>query len=120
MFVRTALLTVLLVRLDGRPPRREGDGGDGGFMRGDDRDARPRRQRRSRPRDPSRNLTANIVLAVGTASALAYFVFPQMSGAARAAAALVTAGLATASYLGAEALQRHQRREEARYAPNER
>ena len=57
---------------------------------------------------------ANIVLAVGTASAIAYFTFPEMSRPARAATALVSACLATITYIGAEVVQRRQRQREAR------
>ena len=56
---------------------------------------------------------ANIVLAGGTASAVAYFVFPELGRPARAGSALVAAGVAVVAYAGAEALYRRQKRLEA-------
>ena len=53
---------------------------------------------------------ANIVLANGAASAIAYFTFPELSRPARAAAALASAVLAMVAYAGAEAVHTGERR----------
>ena len=53
---------------------------------------------------------ANIVLANGAASAVAYFTFPELSREARATASLASAAVAIVAYVGAEAVHAHERR----------
>ena len=55
---------------------------------------------------------ANIVLAGGTASAVAFFVFPipELTRMWRASAALVSALIALGAHVGAEAMHRAEKR----------
>lgn len=59
---------------------------------------------------------ANIVLAVGVASAIGYFAFPGLSKNAQAASALVAAVYALFAYLGAEAAHQYEGRAATRAA----